>query len=98
MPTETRFLVGWNDIKLTAIADITALERKTLFKVIKNETISLDHALASAVKYWTDQGEVLEMYAISCTTTASELISLFNSNPEESKELIRQHGYKVFPI
>jgi hypothetical protein len=92
------FLIAWTPEKLEWCLDLTNYSRRFMWEAIKgNEPISVTSLLHHGI-IRTDTINDIEVYSITTVsgTKQREIVSLFNSDQDSAKQLIRNSGRKLY--
>lgn len=97
---EHDFIIIWCAKGLTWVEDISNLDKKAMWSVLKGEEVKTfsDHFKAVLTGVVARKNEGFEIYSISAITgiKKSDIIKMFNADPKKSAKIIREQGYKIY--
>ena len=97
---EHDFIVIWRPAGLVWVEDISNLDQKAMWAILKGEEVKTfsDHFKAILTGVVARKDEAFEIYSISAIdgTKKSDIVKMFNADPKKSAEVVREQGYKIY--
>ena len=97
---EHAFIVVWCSDGLEWVEDITSQDQKAMWATLKGEEPkAISNMLKSALlRARLNSQRSYEIYSVTAVDgiKKSDIVEMFNMNPQGAAEIIRNKGYKIF--
>jgi hypothetical protein len=97
--SDRTFIVMWCSEGLECVVDITSIERKNSWAILKGEpTTALPNLNAMVLRARYNSQRSYEIYLVTAVPeiTEQDIAEMFENSPQEAADLIRERGRQIY--